>query len=62
MILIIVPLCIPVIIFGAGAVTDVEAGMSPRGHHSLLALLGALFTFMALPTPIATAALRIATE
>ena len=54
------PLCIPVIIFGAGAVTAVDSGMSPRGHFSLLA---ALLIFMALLTPPATAAaLRIATE
>jgi len=60
LILIIVPLCIPVLIFGAGAVTAVDAGLSARGHYSLLA---ALFIFMAILCPIATAAaLRIATE
>ena len=60
LILIIVPLCIPVIIFGAGAVSAVDAGLSARGHYSLL---GALFIFMSLLSPLATAAaLRIATE
>jgi heme exporter protein B len=60
LILIIVPLCIPALIFGAGAVAAVDAGLSPRGHYSLL---GALLIFTALLAPIATAAaLRIATE
>ncbi len=60
LILIIVPLCIPALIFGAGAVSAVDAGLSARGHYSLL---GALLIFTALLAPIATAAaLRIATE
>jgi heme exporter protein B len=60
LILIIVPLCIPALIFGAGAVGAVEAGQSARGHYSLL---GALLIFTALVVPVATAAaLRIATE
>ena len=60
LILIIVPLCIPALIFGAGAVAAVDAGQSARGHYSLL---GALLIFTALLAPIATAAaLRIATE
>jgi heme exporter protein B len=60
LILIIVPLCIPVLIFGAGAVAAVDAGQSARGHYSLL---GALLIFTALLAPVATAAaLRIATE
>ena len=60
LILIIVPLCIPALIFGAGAVAAVDAGLSARGHYSLL---GALLIFTALLAPIATAAaLRIATE
>jgi heme exporter protein B len=60
LILIIVPLCIPALIFGAGAVVAVDAGLSARGHYSLL---GALLIFTALLAPIATAAaLRIATE
>lgn len=60
LILIIVPLCIPALIFGAGAVGAVEAGQSARGNYSLL---GALLIFTALVAPVATAAaLRIATE
>jgi heme exporter protein B len=60
LILIIVPLCIPALIFGAGAVAAVDAGLSARGHYSLL---GALLIFTALLAPVATAAaLRIATE
>ena len=60
LILLIVPLCIPALIFGAGAVAAVDAGQSARGHYSLL---GALLIFTALLAPLATAAaLRIATE
>ena len=60
LILLIVPLCIPVLIFGAGAVSAVEAGVGMRGH---LSLLGALLIFTVLLAPLATAAaLRIATE
>lgn len=60
LILLIVPLCIPALIFGAGAVGAVEAGLSARGQYSLL---GALLIFTALIAPPATAAaLRIATE
>jgi heme exporter protein B len=60
LILIIVPLCIPALIFGAGAVAAVDGGLSARGH---LSLLGAFFIFTALVAPPATAAaLRIATE
>ncbi|MDQ2734336.1 MAG: heme exporter protein CcmB [Pseudomonadota bacterium] len=60
LILLIVPLCIPALIFGAGAVAAVDAGMSARAH---LSLLGAFLIFTALIAPPATAAaLRIATE
>jgi heme exporter protein B len=60
LILIILPLTVPAIIFGAGAVGAVAAGVSPRGHLSLLA---ALTIATALIGPVATAAaLRIATE
>jgi heme exporter protein B len=60
LILLIVPLCIPALIFGSGAVSAVETGSSARGHFSLL---GALFITTGLLAPIATAAaLRIATE
>ena len=60
LILIILPLCVPALIFGAGAVNAVDAGLSPAGHYSLL---GALLIASALGVPPATAAaLRIATE
>ncbi|WP_418319429.1 heme exporter protein CcmB [Piscinibacter sakaiensis] len=60
LILLIVPLCIPALIFGTGAVAAVEAGLDAQGHYSLL---GALLIFTALVAPWATAsALRIATE
>ncbi|WP_298829996.1 heme exporter protein CcmB [uncultured Piscinibacter sp.] len=60
LILIILPLCIPALIFGAGAVSATEAGISTRGHFSLL---GALLIASVLLAPLATgAALRIATE
>jgi heme exporter protein B len=60
LVLLIVPLCIPALIFGAGAVAAVDSGLSARGH---LSLLGAFFIFTALLAPPATAAaLRIATE
>jgi heme exporter protein B len=60
LILLILPLCIPTLIFGAGAVSAVEAGLSTRGHFSLL---GALLIASILLAPLATgAALRIATE
>ena len=60
LILLVLPLCIPALICGAGAVVAVVAGMSARGHFSLL---GALLIFTTLLAPPATAAaLRIATE
>ena len=60
LIIIILPLCIPAIIFGIGAVSAIEAGLSARGHFSLL---GALLITTAGLAPWATAAaLRIATE
>ena len=55
--LIVLPLCIPVLIFGAGAVSAAESGLSPAGHFYLL---GALLLLTALGAPLATgAALRI---
>jgi len=55
--LIVLPLCIPVLIFGAGAVSAFEAGLSPDGHFYLL---GAMLLLTALGAPVATAAaLRI---
>ncbi len=60
LILLIVPLCIPALIFGSGAVAAVEAGLDARAHFSLL---GALLIFTGMLAPWATsAALRIATE
>jgi heme exporter protein B len=55
--LLVLPLCVPVLIFGAGAVSALEAGLSPSGNFSLL---GALFLLALLGSPVATAAaLRI---
>jgi heme exporter protein B len=60
LILIVLPLAIPTLIFGAGAVAAVDAGQSAAGHYSLL---GAVFVATALGAPLATAAaLRISTE
>ena len=59
-VLIVLPLTIPALIFGAGAVVAVDGGQSPSGH---LSLLGALLIACGLGTPLATsAALRIALE
>jgi heme exporter protein B len=58
--LLVLPLYVPTLIFGAGAVEAHIAGMSAGGHLSLLAALLALAVFFA---PWATtAALRIALE
>jgi heme exporter protein B len=58
--LLVLPLYVPALIFGAGAVEAHIAGMSANGHLSLLAAMLALATFFA---PWATtAALRIALE
>ncbi|MBT9526277.1 MAG: heme exporter protein CcmB [Rhizobacter sp.] len=60
LILLILPLCIPALIFGTGAVGAVESGISAQGHYSLL---GALLIVTSLLAPWATAAaLRISTE
>lgn len=60
LILLILPLTIPALIFGSGAVGAVDSGLSASGHFSLL---GALLIFTALVAPLATAvALRIALE
>jgi heme exporter protein B len=60
LILLIVPLSIPTLIFGAGAVSAVDAGLSAGGHFSLL---GALLILTTLAAPVATSfALRIALE
>jgi heme exporter protein B len=58
--LLVLPLYVPTLIFGAGAVDMVVSGMSAAGHLSLLAAMLALALFFA---PWATtAALRIALE
>jgi len=55
--LLVLPLCIPVLIFGAGAVGAVDAGLGSDGHFYLL---GALLLLTLLGAPLATAAaLRI---
>jgi len=60
LILIVLPLAMPALIFGAGAVSAVESGESAAGHYSLL---GALLIATLLGAPLATAAaLRISTE
>ncbi len=58
--LLVLPLYIPVLIFGAGAVSASAAGMSVSGH---LSLLGAFFLIALVFAPWATAtAIRIALE
>jgi heme exporter protein B len=58
--LIVLPLTVPALIFGTGAVGAVEAGLSARAH---LSLLSALLIVTALGAPVATAAaLRISLE
>lgn len=60
LILLILPLSVPALIFGAGAVGAVDSGLSAAGHFSLL---GALLIVTALVAPPATGmALRIALE
>ena len=59
-VLIVLPLAIPALIFGAGAAAAVDAGQSPSPH---LSLLGALLIACLVGAPPATAAaLRIAVE
>ena len=58
--LIVLPLTIPTLIFGTGAVGAVDSGLSAQAHFSLL---GALFILTALGAPLATAAaLRISLD
>ena len=58
--LLVLPLCIPVLIFGAGSVEAYSVGLGVSGHFSLLGALLAL-TLVAAPLVAATA-LRIAVE
>ena len=58
--LLVLPLTIPTLIFGTGAVGAVESGQSARAHFSLM---GALLIVTALGAPLATAAaLRISLD
>ncbi len=58
--LLVLPLAVPALIFGTGAVLAVEGGQSPQAH---LSLLGALLILTALGAPLAAAsALRIALD
>jgi heme exporter protein B len=58
--LLVLPLCIPVLIFGAGAVEAISSGMSVSSH---LSLIGAMFALSLAFTPWITAqALRISME
>ena len=58
--LLVLPLTIPTLIFGTGAVGAMDSGLSPRAHFSLL---GALLIFTSLGAPLATAAaLRISLD
>src|SRR5213075_289646 len=59
-VLLVLPLSIPALIFGTGAVVAVQGGQSAAAHCSIL---GALLIFTALTAPPATAAaLRISLE
>jgi heme exporter protein B len=55
--IVVLPLCVPVLIFGAGAVSALDSGISPLGHLYLLTAL-LLLTLVAVPFATA-AALRI---
>ena len=58
--LLVLPLCIPVLIFGAGAVEAHAGGLDVAGHFSLL---GAMLVLTLVGAPwVAAAALRIALE
>ncbi|MBL8305082.1 MAG: heme exporter protein CcmB [Rubrivivax sp.] len=58
--LLVLPLTVPTLIFGTGAVGAMESGLSARAHFSLL---GALLIFTGLGAPLATAAaLRISMD
>src|SRR5256885_1424201 len=59
-VLLVLPLSIPALIFGTGAVAAVQGGQSAAAHCSIL---GALLIFTALTAPpAAAAALRISLE
>lgn len=58
--LLVLPLCVPVLVFGAGAVDAVQAGQPATAHLSLLG--AALLASLALAPPACAAALRISIE
>ncbi|HUG22313.1 heme exporter protein CcmB [Piscinibacter sp.] len=59
-VLLVLPLAVPVLVFGAAAVAAVEGGQRPNAHYSIL---GALLIFTALTAPpAAAAALRLSVE
>jgi heme exporter protein B len=60
LILLVLPLAVPTLIFGSGAVVAIDSGLSARGHFSLLGAL--LILTLLLAPPATAAALRIATE
>lgn len=60
LILLVLPLCIPALIFGSGAVVAIDSGISARAHFSLLGAL--LILTLLLAPPATAAALRIAME
>jgi len=58
--LLVLPLCIPILIFGAGAVEANVSGLGEQGH---IYMLGALLVLSLLLAPLATAAaLRVSAE
>jgi len=59
-VLLVLPLSIPALIFGSGAVAAVDGGQSPQAHYSLLGALLILTTLTAVPAT--AAALRISLE
>ena len=59
-VLLVLPLAVPVLVFGTAAVAAVEGGQRPSAHYSIL---GALLIFTALTAPpAAAAALRLSGE
>lgn len=60
LIIIVLPLAVPALIFGAAAVDAVESGLSASGHHSLMAAL--LIASLVGAPPATAAALRISTQ
>lgn len=59
-VLLVLPLSIPALVFGTGAVTAAESGQSPGAHFSLLGALLIVTTLTALPAT--AAALRLSVE